>query len=27
MAVGAGCDPLNFEATAFAKKVVSLGSV
>ncbi len=27
MAVGAGCDPLNFEPAPFAKKVVSLGSV
>ena len=26
MAVGAGCDPLNFEPTPFAKKVVRLGS-
>ena len=25
MAVGAGCDPLNFEPSPFAKKVVSLG--
>lgn len=27
MAVGAGCDPLNFEPSPFAKKVVSLGSI
>lgn len=26
MAVGAGCDPLNWEPTPFAKKVVSLDS-
>lgn len=26
MAVGAGCDPLNFEPSPFAKKIVSLGS-
>lgn len=27
MAVGAGCDPLNFEPTPFAKKVVSMGEI
>ena len=27
MAVGAGCDPLNFEPTPFAKKVASLGEL
>jgi hypothetical protein len=26
MAVGAGCDPLNFEPSPFAKKVVNLGT-
>lgn len=25
MAVGAGCDPLNFEPSPFAKQIVSLG--
>lgn len=27
MAVGAGCDPLNFEPSPFAKRVVSLGEI
>lgn len=27
MAVGAGCDPLNFEPRPFAMKVVSLGEI
>lgn len=27
MAVGAGCDPLNFEPSPFSKKVVSLGTI
>jgi hypothetical protein len=27
MAVGAGCDPLNFEPSPFAKKVVDFGTI